>query len=419
MKTFMLPYGTSEIPIHIPAECTADLITPLSVAPAADPLSTVRNAILHPVGDYFLKAVTAQTRVAIAINDKTRPVPHQYLLPPLLDELTKRGVPREAILLIIATGTHLPMQPLEFGRIIPEEILKQFEVISHNCDEHENLMNLGFTKQGTPIWVNRQYYQADLKVVVGNIEPHHFMGFSGGVKSAAIGLAGRETINCNHTMITHPNAIMGLFEDNPMRQDIEEIGIRIGVDLALNAVLNTELEIVETFWGDPVSVMQAGIPASKRICQVPIERQYDIVIASAGGAPKDINFYQAQKALTHAARVAKPGGTIILAAQCPEGIGSATYEKFMQGVCSVSEVFEKFTREGFRVGPHKAFQVARLLASQHIILVSDMNRDLVSQFLLKAASSLNEALLLASVGIPQPTIAILPHATQTISNLVI
>ena len=194
---------------------------------------------------------------------------------------------------------------------------------------------------------------------MGNVEPHQFQGFSGGVKSAAIGLAGRETINHNHARMIDPRAQLGHYADNPARQDVEEIGAMIGVHLALNAVLNGQKQIVHAVAGEPRAVMEAAIPLSRQVSQAPVAAPFDLVIASAGGHPKDLNLYQAQKALAHAALVTRDGGTVIVVAACPEGTGSRSYEAWMQGVGSHEEVFARFEREPFRVGPHKAFLMSR------------------------------------------------------------
>lgn len=419
--TFSLAYGHSRIPLALPEGISFDWIEPAYIAPADDPTRVIEDALRHPVDGKTLQAYSGARSVAIAINDKTRPVPHEHLLPPLLAELRAEGIPPKAITFIIATGTHVPMQPDEFERILPADICRDYRVISHDCDEPSNLVPLGTTSRGTVVAANRHFMEADLRIVVGNIEPHHFAGFSGGYKTAAIGLASRQTINQNHTMLTDPQAGIASFEHNPLRQDIEEIGRLFGVHFALNAVLNGDKEIVKAVSGSPQAVMQSGIPLSQEFCQVKTSgEKYDLVIASVGGAPKDINFYQSQKALTHASLFTRDGGTIILVAECPEGSGSRLYEEFMEGVETPQEVFEKFQAMGFRVGPHKAFQVARIAARVQIILVSEMPTSLVSRLLITPAITLPAALDLAAARLSTHSplqdlrIAVLPRATNTI-----
>jgi nickel-dependent lactate racemase len=313
----------------------------------------------------------------------------------------------------IATGTHAPMCPDEFPAILPAQILERYPVVSHDCDDTENLVHLGFTSRGVPVWVNRDFYASDLKIVVGNIEPHHFAGFSGGYKTAAIGMAGRETINANHIMLADPRSRMGMFEQNPLRQDIEEIGKVMQVQFALNARLNARKDILAAYFGDPGLVLQAGIPDTRRLTETQLPEAYDLVITSPGGYPKDINFYQSQKALTAAAMVVRDGGTIILVAACAEGGGSASFEEFMEDVYSYEAVLEKFQRQGFRVGPHKALQVALVGQRVRLMIVSEMPHALSKRFLLTPAVDLQSAYEAARMHLPENArVAVLPHATN-------
>ena len=248
-------------------------------------------------------------------------------------------------------------------------------MVCHDCDDTDNLIYLGKTAKGTPVHVNGSFMNSDIKILVGNIESHHFMGFSGGVKTAAIGLTGRETITANHSMLSHPNTTMGLYSSNPMRMDVEEIGKMIGIDFVLNIVINDNKEIIAAYAGDPVEVMAKGIDFIRKNIQMDLHETagtFDLVIASPGGYPKDINFYQAQKAITHACLFSKPEGVIILAAECRDGMGSQKFEQFLTSKNSFSEVIETFSSMPFEIGPHKAFQLAKQAITHKIILVSDI-----------------------------------------------
>jgi nickel-dependent lactate racemase len=224
MSTFQLPYDHETLTLHVPEGYPTTLIAPQEIAPAPDPVRAVNRALDAPIGNVKLADFGDASSVAIAINDKTRPVPHKHLLPPLLARLEALSLGPDAVTLIIATGAHAPMPAEEFARVVPPEILERYPVVSHDCDAESDLVSLGETSRGTPAWINRAFAEADLRIVVGNIEPHQFQGFSGGVKSAVIGLGGRATINANHAMLTRPEAALARYADNPARQDLEELG---------------------------------------------------------------------------------------------------------------------------------------------------------------------------------------------------
>lgn len=410
-----IPYGRGIAAANVTDHRGVDVIEAADVPAAADPLGAVRAALDRPSGNFNWGDHASARSVAIAVNDKTRPVPHEELLPPLLERLAALGIPDAAITFYVAVGTHPAMTPDEFPSILPENILRRYRVVSHDAENSTSLVKLGETPAGTPVWSNRAYVQSDFKIVVGNIEPHQFVGFSGGVKTAAIGLAGPSTINGNHSLMTHPASQLGEYDTNPARQDVEAIGQLVGVHLALNAILNQNREIVNVLAGDPRAVMLAGVPLSRQICQVRAAQEYALTIASPGGHPKDINLYQAQKGLAHAARITRDGGTIILAAACPEGTGSRHYEEWMVGKRSYAEIFDRFRAEGFRIGPHKAFQIARDATRVRLLFCSQMDEGFARALLLNPVADLQTAVDLALRDLPAgERVAVLPHAASTI-----
>jgi nickel-dependent lactate racemase len=415
MANFQIPYGHSSKTISLPDELQVDFLSPPKTPASRNPLLLVTQAISSPLGGKTLADFKNVSSVAIAINDKTRPVPHKYLLPPLLHQLEELGLESGQIKLIIATGAHPIMPPDDYPLVIPPRILERYRVLCHDASNEDNLIFLDHTSRGTPVFINKDFLLADLKLVVGNIEPHQFQGFSGGVKSAAIGLAGKATITQNHSMMSDPNAHLGLFEENPVRQDVEEIGRLIGVDFAINAILNESKEIIHVVAGDPLLVMETGLPLARQACQISVESNFDLIIASPGGHPKDINLYQAQKALAHACLITRPGGAIILAAACPDGAGSQNYETWVRGMSSLDQVISRFMVEGFRIGPHKAYQIARDATFAKVWLHSDMHPEYVRSLLLEPIDDLQLAIETILKTLPRTSrIAILPRASSTI-----
>ncbi len=417
MPTIPLPYGKTTLNLTLPDAYTVEVIAPQAADPAPDVPGLTRAALANPVR--LARAVRADARsAAVAISDKTRPVPHAALVV-LLDWLEQGGLAPEAITLLIATGTHAPMTPAEFAKVLPADVLARYPVRSHNCDDAAQLVHLGTTPRGTPVWANRAFIDADLRVVVGNLEAHQFMGFSGGVKGAAIGLAGRATITHNHALMIDPRSDAGRYDDNPARQDVEDIGRLFGIPLALNVVLNAHKQIVHVLAGDPLAIMQAGIPLVRALVEVPVSAPFDLVIASPGGHPKDINLYQGQKALAHAARITRDGGAVIVAAACPEGTGSAGYDAWIQGMESQAAVVARFAHEEFRLGPHKAFQIARdAVRLRRVVLLSEMAPERVHGLLLEPARSLDEALSVVLPDLPAGArIGVMPAANATVPRL--
>lgn len=417
MPDYRLPYGHTHLTLTLPAAYRVEVIAPDKVPPAPDPVRLVNAALDAPVGTSMLDQWAGARSAAIAIPDKTRP-PLTATLIPLLARLETLGIPPSAITLLVATGAHAPMPPHEFSDILPPDILARCVVLSHDCDAQADLVDLGSTRRGTPVSVNRHFYAADLRIVLGNVEPHQFMGFSGGVKSAAIGLAGRETINANHKLMLDPASALGRYDDNPARQDVEDIGRMMDIHFAVNTVLNSDKQIVRVIAGAPQAVMQAAIPTVREIYERPVAAPCDLVIASPGGYPKDINLYQAQKALAHAARITRSGGTLILVAACTEGIGSTGYECWVAGMQSHAAVLERFASEGFRLGPHKAFLIARDALRINVQLISDLPRDLARRVLLTTTNDITQAVndALAQLA-PDARIGVMPAANATVPVL--
>jgi lactate racemase len=419
MTSCRLPFGTGHLDVDLSLAAARGLaVEVLAPRPAA--------AVLDPVAETEQALAAAALPAyrgggcAVAINDKTRPVPHDVLLPALLRFLERAGVPARETLLVIASGTHPPMQPGEFGTVVPEAVLSRCRVVCHDARREEDLAYLGDTSRGTPIWVNRQYRERELRAVVGAVEPHQFVGFSGGAKSAAVGLGGYATVTRNHAMMADPRARIGCYDDNPCRQDIEEIGRAIGVHFALNVVLGPGRRIVRALAGEPADVMRQAIPLVRELNQVTVTDPFDVTIVSPGGHPKDGSVYQAQKAMAHAALVTRPGGTILVAAACPEGAGSAAYEDWMRHPDLVSHeaVLARFAREGYRIGPHKAFMISRDASAFRVLFHSLMAPDLAARLLLSPAPDFQRAVdeSLATLG-PGSRVGIMPWANATIPVL--
>jgi lactate racemase len=367
---FRLPFGSGFVEWEAPPDAEVTTLMPRLVPGVSDELNAVEAALDGPLGGRRIEDFGGAASAAIAIPDHTRPLPYERLLPPLLRRLAWLGVPPERTILLVGTGLHRPVRPDEFPRLVGADIAARYPMAAHDATDLRGLVSFGTTNRGTPVLVNRRYSEADLRLVVGTIDPHQFVGFTGGAKGAVIGLGGAATIRANHQLMSDPGAQLGRYEGNPVRADVDEIGDRVRVDFALNVILNSAGTIVCALAGEPRLVATEGARRSAEIATVAVDALADVAIASPGGHPRDVDLYQAQKAAAHASRAVRPGGAIILVAACPEGLGEERFAELMRACTSPQEIVERFQRSGFEVGPHKAFLFARTMLQAEIYLVS-------------------------------------------------
>jgi lactate racemase len=408
-----LPYGRTKIAFNLPLGWKADVFRPNPVSAAKDPRQEIFQSLENPLGGTRLDSFPSAKSAAIAIPDETRLVSYPLILPPLLERLNRMGIAPSSIRLLVASGLHPPMDQARLSSILPSEILKKYSVVVHDARQAD-LKFLGDTSRGTPVFLNPLFLQADLRVVIGLIDPHQFVGYTGGVKGAAIGLAGAQTIEANHSMIFDPRARVGEIRDNPVRQDIEEIGKMIGVHWVFNVVLNETNSIVKTFSGVPVEVERVGSEFCRTLYETKALREYDWVIASPGGYPKDINVYQAQKALAHVTPLVRQGGDILFLAECPDGHGDETFYQMMIRHQNPREVIDDFSQAKFKMGDHKAFLWCRSLIKARVHLHSALDEGLCKTLMVSPVKTIQEAFEKIGRKYPDPSrVAVMPKANST------
>jgi len=280
------------------------------------------------------------------------------------------GIKKENTIFIIATGIHRSNSPEEIKEMFGEDIFSNYKFINHDCDD-PHLKDLGNLKSGNKLWVDPITSDIDFIITTGVIVPHYFAGFSGGRKSILPGICGRKTIEANHSRMVHADSRAGNLKGNPVHQEMQEAAEKVGVDFNINVVTDEHYEIIEIVAGELFASWQQGVEICKQIYICPIEKKADVVIASAGGYPKDINVYQAQKALNNAYQAIKPGGTIILLAECYEGYGEPTFEKWVEEANSPDDIIERLNKK-FILGGHKAYGIAKLTKEVEVILISSL-----------------------------------------------
>jgi nickel-dependent lactate racemase len=268
----------------------------------------------------------------VAICDITRPVPNKQILPPILQTLEEAGVPREGITILIATGLHRPNVGDELIELVGEEIARQYRCENHYGKRLEEHDYLGTTPNGVPVWIDKRYMRAELKITTGLIEPHLMAGFSGGRKVICPGLAALETVKVWHgpRFLEHPNADCGILEGNPVHEENTRIARMAGCDFIVNVCIDGQRRITGVWAGDMIQAWQQGVQFCRQVVAAPVPRPVEVVVTSCAGYPLDTTWYQAVKGLTGALPIVKTGGTIILAASLTEGLGSPEFQQLIR-----------------------------------------------------------------------------------------
>jgi nickel-dependent lactate racemase len=412
-----LKYGDGKIAVAIPEKATVSILQPQRV-PVIESLEKALNAALDaPAGCDALDELLAKRRpasLALAIPDETRPAPLPNVLPPLLKRIEARlHTPLAAnVTLFIGGGLHPPPDADAIKRILPGGIARDCKVVTHDA-RAAAMQDYGVTRRGTPIRINAEYAKAEFKMVMGQVDPHQFVGFTGGSKGVVIGCAAAETIEKNHSLMAQPNACVGRLKGNPVREDLTEAGEMVGIDLAVNFVLDADKQVVHLAAGKPSAVLESCADVCARVYGVAIEEKFDIVVASFGGHPKDICLYQAQKGLNLASQALKPGGHILLLAASPQGVGDDIYFDYVSQFTSPEEVIHDFKSSGFRMGAHKAYLFGRTLVNYNVAVFSDLEPGILRKCHLRAAdpATIIEEWVSAFEGTPR--VAIIPDANTT------
>ncbi|MBA7606300.1 Lactate racemase [subsurface metagenome] len=388
-----LKYGKEEIRLPIKDKNIIKILNLEKQEVLLNPENKLRELLKNPIGCPSLRELIFQkkaSKILIIVNDITRPTPYEIILPPLLDELHQIGIKKENIIFIIATGIHRSDSQEEIKEMFGENIFSAYKFINHDCDNPRQ-KDLGKLRSGNNLWVDPIVSDIDFIITTGVIVPHYFAGFSGGRKSILPGICGRKTIEANHAQMVHHNARAGNFKGNPVHEEMQEAAEKVGVDFNINVVTNEHHEIIEIVAGELYKSWLRGVEVCKKIYLCPIKQKAEVVIASAGGYPKDINVYQAQKALENACHAVKPGGTVILLAECTEEYGEATFEKWIEEANTPDDIIKRLKNK-FVLGGHKAYVIARAVKEVEVILISSLPQDKIRKLFFIPMESISQAL---------------------------
>ena len=415
-----LAYGREGLWVDLPDDAPITVVEPRFVPGLPDERAALVEALRSPQGTSPLRdLVHPDDTVAVVFSDLTRPMPNDRALPPLLDELSLAGVPDEHIVLINALGTHRAQTEDELAALLGSGVVDRYHVIQHDAWDDESLVEVGRNRTGRPVRVNRAYVEASIRILTGFIEPHFFAGFSGGPKAVLPGISDIEAIMDNHgaTMIADPFATWAVTEGNPLWEEMLLIAQRTDPTFLLNVTLNRDRDITGVFAGDMVAAHCAGTDFVRQKSLQPVPEPFDIVVTTNSGYPLDLNLYQAVKGMSAAAQIVRPGGDIIVAAECWDGIPShGEYRRLLWEASSPQDLLDTVTAPGFRCHDQWEAQIQaqiQLKADVHVY-ADGLSDEELRHALVTPCNSIEGTVAHLLRDNPSATIAVLPEGPQTV-----
>jgi lactate racemase len=414
-----LAYGRDGLDVELPAART-DVVVPRYPPPLAEPLAAVRQALAEPVGSPPLRdLVRPGQRLAVSVCDGTRAQPRELMLRAMLEHLDGVLAP-EDVTVLVATGTHRGNSEAELRAMLGDEVVDHCRVVNHDARDASTLTYLGTTDEGVPVWINSEWVGADVRVTTGFVEPHFFAGFSGGPKMVAPGLAGLETVMHLHDgrRIGDPRATWGRCIGNPVHDSIREVAALAPPALACDVLLDGSQRVTHVFAGELFAMHERACAAATTIAMREVATAYDVVVTTNSGFPLDQNLYQAVKGMTAAERVVREGGTIVLAAECSDGLPDhGSYAEMLRRATTVEGLVKLFADPALAVPDQWQVQVqARVQTKARVRVHCDGLSDaaLSAAHLEPAhdvADVVTEALEAAG---PHSRVCVLPEGPQTI-----
>ena len=369
-----LEYGENGLMAEIPDQNVVKVMSMKQAEVIADPTATLVDYLKSPIESAPLAELAKGKKSAcVVICDITRPVPNKILLPPILKTLEESGIPRENIKILIATGIHRPNLGDELIYLVGEEIAANYTVLNHYAKEKDQQAYLGETSRKTAVWIDKTFVDAELKITTGFIEPHLMAGFSGGRKLVVPGIASLDTVKVMHgpKILESPHSREGVIDGNPFHEEAVEIANMSGIDFIVNVSLNESRQITGIYAGHPVNAHLYGISQVRKHVGDTVPEPVDVVVTTCAGYPLDATFYQTIKGMTAALPIVKEGGTIILAAECREGLGSPEFTKLVYDVEDMKQFMEDiFKPDYFIVDQWQFEEFAKVLRKCDVIFVS-------------------------------------------------
>ncbi|MBV8418364.1 MAG: nickel-dependent lactate racemase [Verrucomicrobia bacterium] len=415
VKTVRLAYGRGQLEVSFPESAT--IIEPRFIQGLSDEKSAVVRALQNPTQSRpLVEWLKPDSRICVLFTDITRATPNERLIPWLLEELS-RSVPRQNITLINSLGTHRPNTREELERMLTADVVDNYRVVNHEPENPDSLVQVGVTRTGRPALINKLVVEADVRIATGFIEPHFFAGFSGGPKGIMPGVAGLKTVMQNHSgaNLGSPNATFGVLTGNPIWEEMRDIALMVGPSFLLNVTLNEQRKVTGVFAGDLIEAHRQGCEFVRETAMQPVDAPFDIVVATNSGYPLDQNLYQAVKGISAASRIVKEGGTIIVAAECSDGVPNHShYERLLDHSSSFEEVF-KFILDPGREEPEQWQVIVQMVIQRRaeVMVHSRLPDEKVLGAKMLPCHDIAAAVRERMLG-PETRVAVLPQGPLTI-----
>jgi nickel-dependent lactate racemase len=418
-----LEYDRAGLEVELPERQVVKCLGYQAGAALADPPAAIRQAIAEPISSPPLAQLARGRHDAcVAICDITRPVPNAVILPPILATLEAAGIPREKILILVATGLHRANTPAELAEMVGPAIAANYRIENHDGQDRASHTFLGDSPRGVPAWIDSRYVAADLKITTGLIEPHFMAGFSGGRKLICPGLAALETIKAWHSprFLEHPNARSGCLEGNPVHEENTRIARMAGCDFIVNVVVDDRRRILAIVAGDMQAAFLRGTELARGLVTDTVPEPVDVVVTSGAGYPLDATFYQSIKGMVAALPIVKEGGTIILAAGMREGLGSPEFQRLYAENATLELFMERILgNQYFVMDQWQLEEFVRVYRKVRVRVVSDgQPPEVLRRLFVEPAASVEAALAeaLAQYG-PDATIAVIPKGPYVMAEV--
>ncbi len=416
-----LAYGKTGLDVDLPDGVSVTVVEPQFVPAAPDQRGVVAESLRNPIGSPPLAAmVKPGDTVGVVFSDITRPTPNHIIIPVILEDLERAGVPRDKITLFNSTGTHRLNTEEELVGMLTREVVDSYRIVQNDARAKGRHVSMGTTSTGNEILLDKDFVNVSFKILTGFIEPHFFAGFSGGGKAVMPGMAHLETVMRNHNARTmdDPKAVWGVLDGNPVQIEVGQAADMVKPDFLVNVTLNRDKDITASFAGEWRKAHRKGTEFVRKTAMVRTDSLFDIVITSNSGYPLDLNLYQAVKGMSAAAKVVKPGGVIIIAAECWDGIPDhGSFGRLLREARDVDDLLARIRSDGFMVDDQWQAQILGILAQKADIHVytTGLTEEQITGAHLKACASIEQlvARLVKKIG-KGAKICVLPEGPQTI-----